>query len=74
VVSAHQTIATNALDGLPSQVRPVFSSVYNAEYSILTANGFVITGTSQAAAAEKTGAIKAAGAMAAGMVGLMMAL
>lgn len=87
-LSAHQTVASNFLDSLPSQARPVFSSVYWAEVSILTANGFTSglptqpTGTSGPQAtsstskggAAPTGAFKAAGVLAAGFVGAVVAL
>jgi len=84
-IEAHQTPAPNFLDSLPSQARPVFSSVYDAEVSILTANGFTsgvptLAGASAAstksstAGAAPTNALKAAGVLAAGFVGAVIAL
>jgi hypothetical protein len=76
-LAADETPNANYLDGLPSQVRPFFSSALSEEYAILTSNGFTSrlpTSTSQAAAPRETGGLKIAGVVAAGFMGAVMAL
>ncbi|KAF4624232.1 hypothetical protein G7Y89_g13940 [Cudoniella acicularis] len=70
-----------AISLLPTEVQPFFSSVYNAENSIITADGLsgfipqpTSTSTSKAGAASTPFPLGAAGAAAAGFVGLVMAL
>ena len=74
-------VGLDYLDGLPSGVRPFFASIVSQEYAILGSNGFMslanqlpATGTSTAAAAKETGGPRAAGAVAVGLVGAVLAL
>ncbi len=75
-VAAHEALGANYLDGLPSQIRPVFSSIVSEEFAILSSNGFASrlpaitsTSSSQAAALRETGGLKIVGAVAAGFMG-----
>ncbi|CAL3963990.1 hypothetical protein PZA11_001459 [Diplocarpon coronariae] len=79
VFAQQGTLAADYLDGIPATVRPFFSSVYAAEASILTANGFrnpipKMTGTSEAAAAKETGMGRMGSMAVAGVVGFVGAV
>lgn len=53
-----ETLASDYLDGVPETVRPFFSSVYEAEASILSGNGFgvaLMSGTGGSATATGMG-------------------
>ncbi|PVH88585.1 hypothetical protein DL98DRAFT_509286 [Cadophora sp. DSE1049] len=64
VFENQETLATDYLNGVPETVRPFFSSVYQAEASILTANGFSNPLKSVTATATSSGAATGAGAQA----------
>jgi len=90
VVENHQTPAADFLSGLPTEAQSFFGSVYTAEASIASKNGFTSAGTSAAtgthATAAGTGASTTSGNAAptaalglsagalAGFVGVVMAL
>lgn len=74
-------LPSNYLDALPTEARSVFGSIATAVNSIRTANGFpdgmvAATSTSKAAAAPRqtNAALGAAAGVAAGFVGVLMAL
>ena len=73
-----QTPNANFLDSLPTEVQSFYGSVYTAEVSIMSANGFtnvnLPTATSTAGAAVNTGAVGVSGAALAGFIGVVMAL
>ncbi|KAI9048228.1 hypothetical protein LZ554_008023 [Drepanopeziza brunnea f. sp. 'monogermtubi'] len=84
VFATQGTLAANYLEAIPATVRPFFSSVYAAQASILTANGFSnpiptlqsevggkATSTSKAAAARETGMGRLGSMVVAGAVGLI---
>jgi hypothetical protein len=89
VVENHETPAADFLSGLPTEAQSFFGSVYTAEASIASKNGFTSQGTSAATGktaagtassttsgnAAPTGAVLglSAGALA-GFVGVVMAL
>ena len=64
VFENQETLATDYLNGVPETVRPFFSSVYQAEASILTANGFSnpLKSVSATATSSGTGTGTATGA------------
>ncbi|KAF4631263.1 hypothetical protein G7Y89_g6862 [Cudoniella acicularis] len=75
VVSKGGVVQATAVQALPTQVQSVYGSILSVQQSIATANGFTLTTTGVIAAAAPTGlSLKAAGAAAAGFVGLAMAL
>lgn len=64
VFENQETLATDYLKGVPETVRPFFSSVYQAEASILTANGFSNPLKSVSATVTSSGTGTATGAAA----------
>ncbi|KAE8447642.1 hypothetical protein EG329_010613 [Mollisiaceae sp. DMI_Dod_QoI] len=72
-----ETPASDYLTVLPTDVQPLFSSIYSEEYRIATQDGFLTSTSSSKAAAPTQGIgnkVKAAGAVAVGFVGAVMVL
>ena len=79
VIAAGETVPANFLSALPTGVQSFFGSVYTAEVSIASQNGFPVKATGSATptknAARETGrAVGVAAAGLAGFMGVVMAL
>jgi hypothetical protein len=79
VVAHGETPAANFLSGLPTGVQSFFGSVYTAEASIASKNGFSVKATGSAtptknAAKPTAHAVGAAAAGLAGFMGVVIAL
>lgn len=78
IAYAHQTPSSNFLEGLPTQVRSFYSSVYAVETSILAADGIKptqgSTSISTGGARETGRVVKLGGAVLGVGLGVLMAL